>query len=246
MESTSRTCRWVCRRLPLLAGGELAGLDRRRVERHLIGCSGCRSRHAASTQSLSLLREVAALSPSGVNAARAMTRDTPSVWPALARRIREAKHRPERSSVAEWVQSLAIPPLAHWVGSGLAASLILGLGWFWGANQASPTQMIAPTLVPITVMPAPPVPVVSTPNGDFEPLIAGNDQVRRFFEEFDAPAARFQRQRPALPQEVESRDVVSAARPGVDPFEPPLNLRLYYDLEYGTPAGPVVETQRAY
>ena len=44
-------CAWVRDRLPLLAGDDWLGPDRRRVERHLIGCPTCR-RHFRSYNSL--------------------------------------------------------------------------------------------------------------------------------------------------------------------------------------------------
>jgi hypothetical protein len=37
-------CGWFQARLPLLAGNDLVGPERREVERHLIGCAGCRQR----------------------------------------------------------------------------------------------------------------------------------------------------------------------------------------------------------
>jgi len=73
-------CRWVRHRLPLLAGGELAVEERRKVERHLIGCPGCRDRCDASTGALAALRSFAEESPADAGA--------PSLWPALALQIR--------------------------------------------------------------------------------------------------------------------------------------------------------------
>jgi anti-sigma factor RsiW len=107
-------CRWVRHRLPLLAGGELGVEDRRRVERHMIGCPDCRDRREGSESALSALRAASGISP-----ARA---DAPSIWPALSRQIRESRHGSSRSSFFQ----LAWPRFdsALWPAMGLA----LGLG----------------------------------------------------------------------------------------------------------------------
>jgi anti-sigma factor RsiW len=107
-------CRWVRHRLPLLAGGELGVEDRRRVERHMIGCPDCRDRREGSEVALSALRAAAGISP-----ARA---DAPSIWPALSRQIRESRHGSPRSAFLR----LAWPRFdsALWPAMGLA----LGLG----------------------------------------------------------------------------------------------------------------------
>jgi anti-sigma factor RsiW len=107
-------CRWVRHRLPLLAGGELGVEDRRRVERHMIGCPDCRDRREGSESALSALRAASVTSP-----ARA---DAPSIWPALALQIRESRHGSPRSSFfkLEWPRFDS----ALWPAMGLA----LGLG----------------------------------------------------------------------------------------------------------------------
>ncbi|MBX6314032.1 MAG: zf-HC2 domain-containing protein, partial [Isosphaeraceae bacterium] len=76
-------CSWVRARLPLLAGGELLGLDRRLVERHLIGCPACRSRWESLRGSLDALHAAAAVDPARPEA--------PSLWPELARQLRESR-----------------------------------------------------------------------------------------------------------------------------------------------------------
>src|SRR6478736_4011665 len=81
-------CRWVRDRLPLLAGGELMGADRRKVERHLIACAGCRQHERSLVGALGVLQAVAAQSPA------AGADEAPSLWPALARQIRESRHEP--------------------------------------------------------------------------------------------------------------------------------------------------------
>ncbi len=118
------SCRWARERLPLLAGGELAGTDRRRTERHLIGCADCRGRLASMNTSLDVLRAAAA-QPS-------ISRDAPSLWPALARQIRESR-RPEPSF---WSQFEIRPFASGWVPAGIAAGLLLagGLVASWASS----------------------------------------------------------------------------------------------------------------
>ena len=53
-------CRWVRDRLPLLAGGELTGADRRKVERHLIACPDCRRHERSLAGALGVLQAAAA------------------------------------------------------------------------------------------------------------------------------------------------------------------------------------------
>ena len=88
---TNHQCRWVCRRLPLLAGGELAVEERRKVERHLIGCPDCQERRDASAVALTALRCLGEELPSKV--------DAPSLWPSLSRQIRQSRHA---SPVLAW------------------------------------------------------------------------------------------------------------------------------------------------
>ena len=240
METTSRTCRWVCRRLPLLAGGDLVGSERRRVERHLIACPSCRSRRTADEQSLAVLRGTGSL---GVRSASAT--DISSLWPALARQIREAKHRPGRPAVSEWVRPGNLAPLAGWIGAGLAASLILGCGWFWSHGSTTARPEMPPGTASASasrpVSSGPTVPAEQMP----ETLIADNSQILRLFDELDVAALQLLRRPSALPEVTAARNDLSA-RSGVDPFDPPRSLRLDYDLDWGTLSGPNPNTQRAY
>ncbi len=100
-------CRWTRRRLPLLAGGDLVGPERRLAERHVVGCPACR-RHLASLRDvLGVLHEVAE--------AEILAPAAPPLWTALEQQIREAR-RPERPV---W------PRRAVWaVSAALAASLV--------------------------------------------------------------------------------------------------------------------------
>jgi hypothetical protein len=112
-------CRWVRARLPLLAGDDWLGPDRRRVERHLIGCLPCRERFESLGQVVRALRAVGECSTS-VGPAAVGPESAPatlSLWPALARQIRESR-RPEPA----WTEF-------NWSGAplrvGLAASLLV-------------------------------------------------------------------------------------------------------------------------
>lgn len=94
-------CLWVGDRLPLLAGGELTGADRRKAERHLIACPGCRRRRESLAGALGVLHAAGRV-PVGAGA------DAPSLWPALARQIREARHEPRPST-------LTLPDAGSWL-----------------------------------------------------------------------------------------------------------------------------------
>jgi anti-sigma factor RsiW len=111
-------CRWVRHRLPLLAGGELGVEERRKVERHLIGCPGCRDRRDASTGALAALRSFAEESPSDAEA--------PSLWPALDLQIRQSRHIPPRPPWWDLPvpRSWGVFSLATGLGAVLAASLV--------------------------------------------------------------------------------------------------------------------------
>lgn len=95
-------CGWIRRRLPLMAGGELAGQERRRVERHLIVCPGCRQTYSLHQQSLSLLHAAGRCQP--VGAVR-------SLWPLLQRQIDEAR-------------SPHSHPFSFWRRAGLIAAML--------------------------------------------------------------------------------------------------------------------------
>jgi Putative zinc-finger len=105
-----RHCRWVRHRLPLLIGGELGVEERRRVERHLIGCLDCKEHREASNDALSALRAFAEVGPVGVG--------VPSLWPALSNQIRQSRHV---SPVPSWWET---PLPRAWAALGLAMALI--------------------------------------------------------------------------------------------------------------------------
>ena len=127
-------CAWVRARLPLQAGDELVDLDRRLVERHLIGCADCRDRLEALRGTLGVLQAAAERSSAAA--------ETPSLWPALARQIRES-NRPATPAqtwdrVASWAP--AWPRLAAW---SAVAAVVLGL--LVGAHETRPTPRLTPT-----------------------------------------------------------------------------------------------------
>ncbi len=106
-----RQCRWVRYRLPLLIGGELKVEERRRVERHLIGCSDCQGQRSRSTDAFAALRSFAEVSAP-------VLVDSPSVWPALAGQIRESRHA---SPSLSWWET---PLPRNWAALSLAMGLI--------------------------------------------------------------------------------------------------------------------------
>jgi anti-sigma factor RsiW len=112
-------CDWTQARLPLLAGGELAGSDRRETERHLITCPDCRHQLQRVRSALSVLRDSAAWPDPVVD-------DRP-LWPPLRRQIRETRREVK-------------PRIAVRLGMGvaLAASLALvAFGvWQWTSRNA--------------------------------------------------------------------------------------------------------------
>jgi anti-sigma factor RsiW len=103
-----------------MAGGELTGPDRRKVERHLITCPDCRDHARSLSGALAALRAAAAQAPEGVA-------EAPSLWPALQLQIREAKHAPRPlSPTFPWSDLLAtLAPLRPQLRT--AAVLALGL-----------------------------------------------------------------------------------------------------------------------
>jgi hypothetical protein len=107
--------------LPLLAGDDWLGPDRRGVERHLIGCLPCRQQLASLRQVVRALRTVGECSSSVAEAGSGVEAPliAPSLWPALARQIREAR-RPEPAwTEFKWSRA----PLRV----GLAASLLVAV-----------------------------------------------------------------------------------------------------------------------
>jgi hypothetical protein len=144
-------CNWVRDRLPLLAGAELFGAERRGVERHLIECASCRAHRAGHEKALEALHAAAAASP--------VAADAPSLWPALARQIRETR-RPVAAT--PWWAPLA----PAWPRIGLAAGLLVALGVTAAAwrQTASSHAQIADAAQPLPPLPIPPAPAPLAPN----------------------------------------------------------------------------------
>jgi anti-sigma factor RsiW len=149
----SPRCNWVRDRLALWVGDDLRGPDRRRVERHLIGCPHCREYRASLVQALEALRTAASSAP-----ARA---DAPSLWPALARQIREERRpvpTPLLSFALSWLRVNSRPAL------GLGLGLLVAVGAGFGVRQrivAAQAQVASNIPTPPRVASAPPkIPVV--------------------------------------------------------------------------------------
>jgi anti-sigma factor RsiW len=127
-------CHWVRDRLPLLVGDDLRGMERRRVERHLIGCPQCRQHQAALGQSLEILRTVAAVAPAGS--------DAPSLWPALARQIRESRRPSPKPALA---LPSPLPLLVSWIRLNPWPAFGLGLALL---AAAALTVTLSPSVRP--------------------------------------------------------------------------------------------------
>lgn len=168
--SVEARCRWVRDRLPLLAGGELMGPDRRAVERHLIGCTDCRDRRLSLSGALAVLHRAAALEPGPP--------DARPLWPDLERQIRESR-RPVASGslLADWWLLIARPA----VGLGLA--VLLALGWV-AAVQYRPERAVVvresplprpalpgPEALTQAAPPAPPEPPAPAARAEIDPIL---------------------------------------------------------------------------
>lgn len=128
----TKRCAWVQSRLPLMAGDELFGLDRRRVERHLIGCAHCQGRLVALQETLDVLQFAAAQPLLG--------REMPPLWPAVARQIRET-----RRPAAPWLASL--PRVAIWSAACLVAGMLTS-AWLMKPPRPSPGAPVVAGTVP--------------------------------------------------------------------------------------------------
>jgi anti-sigma factor RsiW len=128
-------------------------MDRRRVERHLIGCPQCRQELAALERALGVLHRV--------SAEPAAKPDASSLWPELARQIRESR-RPARSPLgsflAAWPRRFELGPVLG-LGVGLLVTIVVAVGAHRQINDAQSSILrnarpIAPS-VPIAALPAP-------------------------------------------------------------------------------------------
>ncbi len=145
------SCRWTRNRLPLMAGEDLVGLDRRRTQRHLITCAACRQRLDNLRTSLDVLHTVAAEAPSKVGA--------PSLWPEVARQIREQRHP---AASASWGVSWS--NAGFWSGAALAAGLVVVVGTLFrpAGHQVARVEPTPPPS-PAALASAPPRPTLAPP-----------------------------------------------------------------------------------
>lgn len=141
-------CRWVRARLPLMAGDDLRGSERRLAERHLVVCPACRQHLADLRATVDLLR-------TAVSAPIA----APALWPDLARQIRESR-RPQPS--LRWPRALA------WPVTVLAASMLLTVTSLlaFTPRRAAPLAAGRPT-PPRLLLPDRPEPAID----EFRPVV---------------------------------------------------------------------------
>jgi hypothetical protein len=155
--ATALRCRWVRRRLALLAGDpegrDVRWDDRRLVERHLIGCASCRAERDSLDSAMSALH-------GGSGDPAPSRRDAPSIWPALDRQIRESRHiRPNPWAAFDLGRSLGLA--AGLLVAGTAIGLV-------GARLRTPpaprpldaarAEVERPVAIPPVVAPRPALP----------------------------------------------------------------------------------------
>lgn len=143
-------CKWVRDRLSLLAGNDLIGSERRRVERHLIGCPHCRGRKEALQSAFKVLRATAD--------EPLVNRDAPSLWPALARQIRESR-RPARTRPVDlswlfaWSRLRPLPTFALSMVLVAAIGLTLVIRHQVFVSRTEIANATRPTIVPTAGQP---------------------------------------------------------------------------------------------
>lgn len=151
-------CNWVRDRLPLLAGDELGMADRRRVERHLIGCPKCREHRLALSNALEVLHLASESLPGGAEGASA------SLWPAVARQIRESR-RAEAAPLLSWPRFGLRPAFA--MGLGLCCCVAIGV-----VVAARLRTSPAPSAAALSARPSVPVVEAPAPVAAAEPAVA--------------------------------------------------------------------------
>ncbi len=171
-------CRWVRDRLPLLAGDDLVGPDRRRVESHLVGCPQCRRRRVALGRALLALETASASSPARP--------DAPSLWPDLARQIRESR-RPHRGPTFGF--GFAPPRVQFWPAFGLVLGLLATIGATAAVRNkitATHADMAAdarPIAIPMINSDVAERPLDSAPSHDLPTPVAENVPPQRFHDD---------------------------------------------------------------
>jgi hypothetical protein len=114
--------------------------ERRKVERHLIGCVDCRDRRESSTGAFSALRAFAEVSSP-------VPENSPSLWPALSTQIRQSRH--VSSAPSWWEIPLPGARAALGLSMSLIAIAIAPLALLSGRTPARP----APASVSVEVQP---------------------------------------------------------------------------------------------
>ncbi len=90
------SCRWMRFRLPLLAGGDLLGAERRWADFHLRACPTCRELLASNGAAVDALH-AASSEPAPP--------EPGTLWPALKLRISETRREPVLRLGAPWRRS---------------------------------------------------------------------------------------------------------------------------------------------
>jgi len=139
-------CRWVRRRLALLAGDldgrDLRPDDRRFVERHLLGCVTCRAERNSLATAVGMLQAISTV-PS-------TTPGAPSIWPGVSHQIDRSRH-PRHGFFSGMGTGPAIGLAASLVGIGTAIGLI---GWNLGSASATRSRFEQARVEPIPPRPA--------------------------------------------------------------------------------------------
>jgi len=189
------------------------GADRRKVERHLIACAGCRQHERSLVGALSVLHAAAA------QALAAGGDEAPSLWPALARQIRESRHEP--ASRLDDLARFLLPPARFRPALALAAVLtIAGVAVAWFQAGARPNG--SPS-TDVRVVETPPA--SSVDSEEFDPYPSSPPTV------------------PTAAVVVKPSTSMATSKPLVRDDAPlaPLDRtvsRFDYDLDHGTPMGP--------
>lgn len=138
-------CRWMQLRLPLLAGGDLLGQERRWAERHIRECPACHARLQSCASALSALRD------SGSHTA--VPSQGRSLWPGLRARLAETNREPTLSLARPW---------ASRAGRWAIAATVLGLVFAGGFafSTYGPWRFIPPKIVARRL----PIPVIHPPS----------------------------------------------------------------------------------
>ena len=138
-----RCCAWSRVRLVLLAGGELLGLERRRVERHVLVCTDCRNRLASANRAVEALHTAAAIDPRALGESPEVMAQ-PSLWAGVQRQIAESGRTVPhawRWEVWPTFDGLRAPSRLAWSAFGLAVCLITSVVYVNARVERSNAQM---------------------------------------------------------------------------------------------------------